>query len=54
MEEEPCRSLFVKVPNTTTEKEVGDMFMKFGEISKLTNSISDRGVVFVNYVNIIL
>lgn len=51
-EEDPCRSLFVKVPNTVSAEDVLDAFSKFGDISKLTDNISDRGIAFVNYVNI--
>ena len=50
-EDEPCRSLFVKVPNTVSVDDVYSAFSKFGDISKLTDSISDRGIAFVNYVN---
>lgn len=50
-EEKPSRTLFIRnVQYETPEKEIQEMFSKFGEIRKFFNIVAKRGMAFVTYV----
>jgi len=52
VDEKPSRTLFIRnVQYETPEKEIHDMFSKFGEIRKFFNIVAKRGMAFVTYVS---
>ncbi|KAI8907224.1 hypothetical protein EDD86DRAFT_209057 [Gorgonomyces haynaldii] len=49
----PCRVLFVRnIDYATTEKEVRELFDRFGEIKTVFDLIKNRGLVFVTFFDI--